>query len=263
MTTPAPPPAILAGTYKPGSRPPGNIAVCIYGRSGVGKTTLIGTMPGKGLVIDVPQIEGGNFVLGDHADRIDVKDVSDWNGIDEIYWFLARSAHEYKWVAIDSITAFAELARRKTVRDRSLAEDAHMVSLQEWGKVGSLVSELIYKFRTLPLNTIWIAQERRHGSEERGEPVTVGPDVSPRALAALNPSMLLLGRLSVDQQLDGTYERRLRVGPHPLYQSKIRAAPTVQMPSLIGHPHLGRIIRYALGVPGAPPPEAISESIIF
>lgn len=259
----APPPSILPGTYKPGSRPPTSIGITIYGKSGVGKTTLLGTMPGRGLVVDVPQIEGGNFVLGAYANRIDVKDVSSWDEIDAIYWFLAKEAHNYKWVAFDSITAMAELARRKTIKDRTLKEDAHTVSLQEWGKVGSLVSELIYKFRTLPLHTIWVAQERRHGSEDRGEPVMVGPDISPRALAALQPSMFLLGRLSVEQQLDGTYERRLRVGPHPLYMSKVRAVPGVDVPPLIGHPNLGKFLRYALGMPGAEKPEAINEGIIF
>lgn len=253
------PPAVLPGTYKPGSKPPSSIAVCIYGKGGVGKTTLLGTMPGKGLVLDIPQMEGGTVVLSDKA-NIDVKEVTSWNDVDAIYWFLAKENHDYRWVGIDSITAMAELARRKTIKERTLADDAHTVSLQEWGKVGSLVAELIYKFRTLPIATIWIAQERRHGGEMAQE-AFIGPDVSPRALAALQPSMFLLGRLSVEQGLDGTYQRQLRVGPHPFYLSKMRASPGADVPPLIANPNLGKLLRYALGVPGAERPEAVSEGL--
>ena len=61
------------------------VSVCIYGRGGVGKTTLLSTMPGKGLVIDIPQIEGGTSVLAGLRPKndLDVLPVVNWEGLQE------------------------------------------------------------------------------------------------------------------------------------------------------------------------------------
>ncbi|HEY6009080.1 MAG TPA: AAA family ATPase [Geobacteraceae bacterium] len=254
----------LPGVYKPSSHQKQSFGICIYGRGGVGKTTLIGTMPGKGLVIDVPQIEGGTFVLEDHADRIDIVPVNTWNDINEIYWYLAKEKHSYQWVAVDSITAMTELAKRKTLTERDLSMDAYVISLQEWGKVGRLVGELIYKFRVLPVHTIWVAQQRSFGgaSDEVGGEGMSGPDVSPSALQALLPSMLLVGKLSVEPAMDGSYERHLRIGPNDRCYTKCRAKPGVDVPAVIRNPNLNGILRYILGH-STERPEEVDEDVII
>lgn len=244
--------------YKPSSEAKQSFGVCIYGRGGVGKTTLLGTMPGRGLVVDVPQIEGGTFVLEDKADRIDITSVVTWNDIDKVYWYLQGGKHPYQWVAIDSITAFQELAKRKAVSERSLDADPHIISLQEYGKVGQLVGELVYRFRTLPVHTIWIAQERR-GSEQQGG--LIGPDIIPSALTALMPSMMLVGCLAVQQTEDGEWERQLRVGPHPEYYTKVRAKPGLKIDQVWARPNLEVILRYLLG--SGPPPIAAKQPTII
>lgn len=250
------PPDTLSGVYKPAAKPQQSLGICIYGRGGVGKTTLVGTMPGRGLVIDVPQIEGGTFVLSNVADRIDVKPVEKWDDVDDVFWFLKEKNHDYQWVAIDSITAFVELAKRKCIKERKLDEDPHTTTMQEWGKIGNLCSEMIYKFRTLRQHTIWIAQERTHGSEERGEAVQIGPNVTPATLTALTPSMMILARLSVENNA-GTYERRLRIGPHPTYMTKVRAMPGKDVPSVIRDPHLGKLLKFLVG--SGERPEEVDE----
>jgi phage nucleotide-binding protein len=250
----------LKGLYKPSVDAKQTFGLCIYGRGGTGKTTLLGTMPGKGLIIDVPQIEGGTFVLEDKADRIDIVPVETWDEVQPIYWYLKKEKHDYRWVAIDSITAFQELAKRKVVkeRDTALNADPHTITLQEWGKMGQLVGELVYQFRLLPLHTIWVAQERSHGSDEGGR--IVGPDIIPSALAALMPSMMIVGRLSVQQTEDASWARILRVGPHPDYYTKVRAKPGLEVPSVIARPDIGSILRFLLG--SGPAPEAATEPTI-
>lgn len=233
-------------TYKPGENVQQAFGLTIYGQGGTGKTTLIGTMPGRGLIIDVPQIEGGTFVLSDKADRIEVTSIETWDAIDNVYWFLKKGQHNYQWVAIDSITAMQELAKRKTVAERDLSADPHKLTLPEYGKIGQLVGELVYRFRTLPLHTIWIAQERKFGADEDSAGM-IGPDVLPSALAALKPSMLLVGRLSVEHTLEGGWERQLRIGPHPRFHTKCRARPGLDVPAAIRNPDLTRLLKYLLG----------------
>src|SRR5437868_4967998 len=70
--------------HKPGQGR-GGYGICLYGRSGAGKTSLLGTLPGKGLVIDVPQMEGGTEVLDtpELAARIDIHDITSWDEVEE------------------------------------------------------------------------------------------------------------------------------------------------------------------------------------
>lgn len=249
-------------TYKPGQRiaPP---SVCIYGRTGTGKTTLMGTMPSNGFVIDIPQVEGGNFVLEDKAATIDVIDVRDWDAIDDIFWALMKKDKtalpnvdfdKLRWIGIDSVTAMQNLAKRKVVKERDLDADPHQITQQEWGKIGSLVSELVFRFRTLPYMTVFVAQERKFGGGDNDEPTMFGPDVSPSALQALLPPMTVVGRLSVDPEGN----RTLRVGPHSMYYTKCRATPGKNVPPVIARPNLSGLLRY-LTVGGKPPRAARSS----
>lgn len=262
MTTPTN--GKLPGVYKPSAKKREAYGICVYGRSGAGKTRLLGTMPGKGLVIDIPQIEGGTFVLSDVADRIDIVPVAKWEEIQPIFWYLKRETHSYNWVAIDSLSAMTELAKRKSLSERSLEADPHVISKQEWGKVGRLCGELIYQFRTLPIHTIWIAQERKFGTgDDDDSGMTIGPDVSPSSLAALLPSMLLCGRLSVEHTMDGTWERHFRIGPAEGYYTKARTAPGIESPAIVRNPNLGEILTYLLGLSTKRPDEVDESAIIL
>lgn len=249
-------------TFKPSESKKHKLSLCIWGRGGVGKTTLLGTMPGKGLVIDVPVIEGGTYVLEDQEDRIDVTTIEEWAEIDKIYWFLKdKKNHDYDWVAVDTITAMTVLALRKVTGDRTIVANPHKMTTPEWGTVGQMVGELVYKFRLLPVHIIWLAQERRFGNDN--EPTVMGPDTSPAARLKLLPPLMMCGRLWVEHNaIDGTSERRLRVHKHSDFDTKIRVKPGVSVPDIIREPDLKQIIRYALTGQGEPP-EAAEETNSF
>lgn len=260
----AKPIAVLPGIHKPSSRPNSSFGICIYGRSGTGKTTLVGTMPGRGLIIDVPQAEGGTFVLADTEGRIDVKEIHTWQEIQEVFWFLQKENHDYKWVAIDSITAMTELAKRKIIRERELAADPAKITLPEWGQLNQLVIELIYQFRTLPIHVIFVAQEAIHKeNDDSAIPPQIGPDTRTKAVNSLIPSMLLVGRTSVETTHTGGYEYRFRIGPHPTYMTKVRHKQGLEVPNVIRNANLGLLLRYLFGLPNATPPEAVDEMAIF
>lgn len=252
----------LTGLHKPGDDVH-SISACVYGRGGTGKTTLLGTMRGKGLIVDVPQIEGGTLVLADKASRIDVVPITKWNDLDEVYWYLAGGNHSYKWVGFDSITAVLELSRRRTIEERDLDADPHVISEREWGKIGSLLREAIYRFRTLPTDVMWIAQERRHtmATSEGAEAQVLGPDVTPSVLSGLLPSMLFVARTFVHVGLDGSVDYRLRLGPHEGFYTKCRARPGVRVPGVIRNANLAAIVDYLSGK-GKELEEASDDSIL-
>lgn len=254
-------------------QPPKAVGIAIYAQTGVGKTTLLGTMPGRGLVIDVPQVEGGAYVLADKADKIDGVLCEDWEDIDEIYWALSKkdkdvlpNVEEYRWVAVDSITGMQEMSKRKIIneRDRNLGDDPHYLTLRERGGMGELVGELIYRFRKLPLSSIWIAQERIHGGGDNDpNPIITGPDVQRGILSALKPSMAIMGRLELTLDERGRERRNLRVGPAGSedYILKAKGLPGRKCPNLIREPDLGVMLRYLFG--SGPKPKAAREDSIF
>jgi len=241
-----PPPMHVPGEKIPPPR------VCIFGRSGIGKTSLLHTLPGRGLVIDVPIAEAGEFVLSDYADRIKCTTISQWDDIDPVIEWLHFGDHDIQWVAMDSATGMKHLAIRKTMREvePSLTKDPHVIDTREWGKIGTLQVNLYHKMNLLRLPVVWLAQERMHTLEDDSgeEYKAVGPDVSPMALSALIPSMMFVGRLFGAYNMDGKLERRLRLGPHHDYVTKARASSIkINVPAVVRNPSINKIVKYLLG----------------
>lgn len=260
------------------AKPPTYPSLSISGPTGAGKTTLASTMPGRGLIIDIPTTEGGSFVIPeDRTHRIVGVTMETWEDLADIYKALQTkddSAFEpfitetwpglkaLNWVCIDSITGMANLAREKVLRDRkeTARTPDYQVALNEWGFIGNLVGWEVPKFQVLPYTKIWIAQERTHGGyDDDPGPVQVGPAITRSALALLKPPMTIMGRLSVE----GDKERRvLTVGPPGGdYIVKARVLPGKKLPNKIVDPNLGQILRYMFK--DGPRPKAFKEAELF
>lgn len=227
----------------------------IYGRGGVGKTTMLGTMRGQGLVIDIPQYEGGDMVLINKSDHIDIAPVRVWEEVNELYLALKKGGKingtKYDWVAIDTISACQQLARKKVLHERDvIMSKRYEIRLNDWGSISQLMGQLYEQFRLLPMPVIFTAQEKARrddrGDEEDGERIII-PNVSPASLDLLIPHPLLIGRLYMHEKENGVWERRLRVGPHANFVTKSRSVPGRALPPIIRKPHLGQILAWMRG----------------
>ena len=116
-----------------------------------------------------------------------------------------------------------------------------ILTLEEYGKINSLVEEMIYRFRTLAIFTVWIAQEKKHSSDGDSRSIW-GPDLQPGCVAALLPSMLLVGRMVTEVTLNGDEERRMIISNRPDTMAKYRAKPSVNVPHIIKNPHLTALL---------------------
>lgn len=238
------------------------ISAVLYGKGGTGKTTLLGTMPGQGLVLDVPEVEGGTVVLSDKQDSIGVWDVHTWEDYEAAYQYLRTHPTEYQWVSLDTLTAAQELAKRKAVAENPLGELQRSISPQDWGRIGMLMTELIFQFRKLPQHIIFVAQEN-HRDPDDG-PAMWEPAVSPMTMNALIPPQFLVGRLTNHDvpNDDGTLrtERRLRVAQNEHTWTKYRAVPGRTLPPIIVDPNLGQIFGWLLGAPNVEQPEGATTA---
>ncbi len=198
------------------------INLCIYGKTGVGKTTFCATAPDV-LLVDCNEL--GTMSIEDTG--IDVTYITSYEEINLLYWFLAKGNHNYKSVAIDTISSLQALCLSFVLGEAAamdLSKDPKMPDRRDYGKITVLMSDVILQFRNLPLNVIFTAHERSW-SEDEGE-VEVCPDLPPRVRAILEAAVDILGRLYTKEVETPTgkrtIERRLLVGPHDKYRSKSR-----------------------------------------
>ncbi len=239
-----------------------NFLVLIYAFGGVGKTTLLGTLPNYGLVIDIPDFEGGTSVLYKKSRRIKVTSVYEWDEFDVLYKMLRKMEHQFDWVSIDTITAAGKLARKKVIKERDeIGGAGHKLRIQDWGEIGQLNEQLYEKFRSLPIPVIFTAQERERTTtnDDEEEITRVVPNISPASLDALIPHPMLTGRLYMYEDSDGKWHRQLRVGPHSRFVTKSRSLPDRPLPAIIRNPNLGNILAYMMGQ-DVPKPKKGKES---
>ena len=257
---------VRAKLEKPGDIPP-SFGILIYGRSGSGKTSLLRTMPGKGLVIDVRTKENGTNVLRAERERIDVFPLERWNELDDVRNYLLHPDSQYRWVALDSITGLLSLAEEATIpRSASLSAAPRSLKGQEWGQMGGRVIRLLDTLHSMKIYTLITAQEKRREVFDLGNVIV--PDVIPMLLTPLTEPLLLIGHLRVEYLNPQQKEWQLRVQSHPTYYSKNRLPPEVslELPDVIRDPHLGRLIRFIYGkgpAPDAATPKAPPQGVVF
>jgi phage nucleotide-binding protein len=117
--------------------------ILVYGESGVGKSTLLGTLPGKTLILDV---EGGLKVIRGREDVYRVKIPETLENLKSVFDALCGSENiDFANVCLDSAT---ELEKFMLIR---LAGDSKsgMPSLQDYGTCSFRMREYMRKLRDL------------------------------------------------------------------------------------------------------------------
>ena len=128
------------------------VKVLVAGFAGSGKTMLLSTIHGKGLVLSA---ESGLLSIADvpHAGEIDVVEVF---GIDDVRAAYAALAgkHDYQWVALDSIS---EIAEQVLSNEKTKTKDPR----QAYGALIDEMGSLLRAFRDLKLDVYFSAKAVR------------------------------------------------------------------------------------------------------
>lgn len=140
------------------------VKVAVFGPAGAGKTRLIATLPGRGLVASA---EAGLLSLDgiEHAGEIDVAEVGGVEDLREVYSML-KGPHPYQWVALDSVSEIAELvlaAEKKKTKDPR----------QAYGALVDEMGVILRAFRDLQGVDVYFSAKAQRVKDEATGRVTI------------------------------------------------------------------------------------------
>lgn len=250
--------------FLPVGEVPGHLSVLIWGRSGTGKTTLAGDFPKPLLLVDVREqgTDGLRNVPG-----IDVLPLETWDELQELYWYLVAGEHPYKTLVIDTVTQLQDVALEKVLKDEGKTIDSP-ITQSNWGAMAKMMKSWMLSFRDLPMHTVFLAQDRVNNVEGFADQMVpeVGPRLSPSVAGMLNAAVKVIcqtfiqedTRRGKDNRIHRVITYRLRVGPHPLYLTKVRQPRGCELPPDIIDPTFEKLNSIIQGRWGQPAEEAES-----
>lgn len=242
-----------------------HVKMVLYGRSGTGKTTFAGSFPMPGLLIDCND-RGTGSVRG--VKGLKVLPARTLADVKQAYWLLESGKHNFKTVILDTVSMLQDFAIREVLADnRREVEDGDLggwgtMRKQDWGDVSSIMKAQLINFRELPMNVVFIAQDRtsrEDGSDEDGGiSPEVGPRVMPSVASTMNAAVDWIGNTFVKEKVITTKvgvkkkERReiqycMRIGPHSSYITKVRKPKAVEVPRYVVDPTYDKLIELVKG----------------
>jgi hypothetical protein len=227
-----------------------NRSYVFYGKSGSGKTTIAATFPKPLLLLDCKD-EGEDSIAD--VKGIKVKEVTSAEDIEEIFYYLKENPGKYKSLVIDTMTGLQQIMveeiANKNNKGGKNPGDWGTMRKQDWGDVASKLKRLIIDLRSLPLECVFIAQDRVFNAGDEAEDDSelapeVGPRLMPSVASHLNAAVSVIANTFiriryVKKKVNGKekevrrIEYCLRVGPNPVYITKIRKSRDVPPPEVI------------------------------
>lgn len=235
----------------------------LYGPSATGKTTLAATFPKPLLLLDAK--DRGTDSISD-VEGISVMDGETWEDFEMVYWYLKKFSKKYKTIVIDTLSQVQQIAIEKVIGDDlkegKRAGDWGTMTKQKWGNVASALKTWIINYRDLPMEVVFIAQDRTFNIDEEDEAEGLKPSVEPGMIPSvvkhLNAAVSIIGNTFIREKVTvkGVGKKRketrkiqycLRIGPNALYRTKMRKPKKIELPQQLINPSYEDIIEIIKG----------------
>lgn len=238
----------------------------IYGKSGTGKTTLAATFPKPILLIDIND-DGDESVEG--VGGLKVLRPKTAEDLEKAFWYLDKHKKRYSTVVIDTITQMqalvvSEIASQsnKTAKKGKAPGAWGTMTRNQWGQVSERLKTLILQFRSLPCHTVFLAQEKLVDADEGpddGVEDIISPEIGPAVMKSVAnltcASANIIGNTFIRSSIakKGLKKKReidycMRIGPNPVYITKVRKPKKVFVPDYISDPSFEDIIKLRKGL---------------
>ena len=132
------------------------VTLLVYGQSGVGKTTLIRTIPGRKLILSA---EGGLLSL--QGTDINYVDIHTMDNLTEAFTHVVNHIDDYDCIILDSLSELAEVilsAEKKSTKD---PRQAYLVMQDQ-------IMDLVRAFRDLPVTVYMTAKVEKSRDDISG-----------------------------------------------------------------------------------------------
>jgi hypothetical protein len=243
------------------------MSTALYGRASTGKTTLSSTWPKPILYCDV--MDRGSKSIRD-VKKMKKRRIEAFEDFEETYWWLIQNPKAYATVVVDTVTQLQRLlveehhARKRTSKGSKSAGDWGSMTKRDWGDVAAVMKEWIINYRDLVdigMEVVFIAQDRTFNLSDEDDDTDIDESLAPEIGPALSPAVAKLLNASVDV-IGNTFIRErtikanpakkikarkeieycLRIGPNPLYITKVRKPRSIEAPAVIVDPDYDSIM---------------------
>jgi len=208
-----------------------------YSEPGVGKTTLLATAHDHALTKPLLflDMEGGMASIS-HRTDIDYIRVQTVAELESVYWWLVKGKHEYKSLALDSLSEMQVRGleqirldgKKKEKADGPKREDDELWQ-DDYGRSTKQMQRLARWFRDLPLHVFFSCLAREDDKEGRRQ---VMPALTPAASKSVMGYVDIVGYMFVQSYKEASAEdpaktvdktrRRLLLQPYGPYLAKDR-----------------------------------------
>lgn len=247
------------------------ISLAVYGKSGTGKTTFIGTFPGKLLWIlcSGGQNPGELRSLNTSENRKRIEKFVP-QSVDEVAQIIEHQAEtdEYSGIVIDHLTGFQDLVMGEILGKRVPEQKAWgLATQQQYAQCTLTCKEVLRPLLDLRCHRIMIAQERDFNKEDSSNDLimpTVGAALSPSLTGWLNyvcdyvcqtyirqkkvsKKVTINGKEKTTLEATRGVEFCLRTAPDPIYMTKFRKPKGKEMPDVIVDPSYDKLMEVIRG----------------
>lgn len=231
------------------------VKVLVYGRNGKGKTRFAASSSqGPTLILDIN--EEGTQSVRNYPDAF-MYPIKSWADLTYAYWYLKEGDHPYKTVVIDTLTQAQGLCMKHVLKeqeDRDPNRPPSMPDRRSWGQMGELFKPVILNYRNLPMNVVFVCQERvdKSGDDDDDTTNRIVPDLSPSVRGVAMGAVGIMGRIykkevrTVNKKSKkevSKWQTRMLVGPHEDFETKDR---TGVLPHIVRNPTMDMMTQASL-----------------
>lgn len=217
------------------------------------------------MLIDVKD-EGTDSVAD--VKGLKVFEAETWDDLVEVYWYLHENPGKFKTVIVDTVTMAQGLMVEEVSAGKKLkgkqAGDWGTLTKQDWGTVASELKSWVTDMRDLPMETVFLAQDRafnvfeEEGSDSELEP-EIGPRLSPSVMSHLCAAVSVIGNTFIRERIKKTKvkgktkevsikEYSIRLGPNASYITKLRKPKAIELPEYLSNPTFDELIEVIKGL---------------
>jgi phage nucleotide-binding protein len=210
-----------------GSLSANGVKMLVYGNAGVGKTSLIPTLPNPVVL----SAEGG--LLSIQGADVPFIEINSMATLMEAYTWLTKSeeSKQFESVALDSISEIGEVVLAEELKRNKDGRAAY-------GELNTVMASMIRAFRDLPNKHVYFTAKCDKSQDETGR-MLFAPSMPGKSLSMQIPYFFdLLLALRVEKDAEGLSQRALMCDSDGIWQAKDRSGKL----SAWEAPDLGAII---------------------